>query len=107
MAKRRRGNLTPLFLNQVQTSDQLLQTLLTNRIIDIGSLLVAVTVVITTTRNTVKALKENVDKLTLLLEQQCKKVNHHDTEIEKIKTRCELLHDLGAGCIGQSKEFPS
>jgi len=82
----------------VQISDQLVQTLFANRLIDIGSLIVAITVVITTTRNTVKALKENVDKLTLLIEQQCKTTNHHDVEIEKIKERCKLITERGTGC---------
>lgn len=82
----------------MQTSDQLLQTLLTNRIVDIGSILVTITVIITTTRNTVRALKENVDKLTLLLDAQCKMVNHHETEIAKIKERCKLLTEHREHC---------
>lgn len=86
----------------MQTSEQLLQTLLTNRVLDIGVLIVSITVVITTTRNTVAALKKNVDKLTELLEGQVRTLNHHDTEIEKIKERCQILQNIGASCAGKS-----
>ena len=73
-----------------------------SRIIDIGAIIVAITSVVVTTRQTVKTLAEKVTCLTSELHKNLEvlghAVNRHDTELARIRERCNLLTDRGEGC---------
>lgn len=72
--------------------------LLTNRILDVGAIIVAITSVIVTTKNTVRVMKDNLDKLTSIIEKHQVALYKHDTEIATIHERCKLLNSRGEGC---------
>lgn len=83
--------------------DQLLQLVLTSRVIDVGAILVSVTAVIITTRNAVGKLTSDVNRLCGIVEKLSEQGLHREIEIEKIKARCRFLNrGLGEGCAEES-----
>lgn len=79
-------------------TDQLVQLLLTSRLIDVGAILVSITAIIVTTRNAMKQLTDTLKELTVLHQKHLERTNRHEIEIERIKERCTLLHERGEGC---------
>jgi hypothetical protein len=80
-------------------NDNLLQLVLTSRLIDVGAILVSVTAVIVTTKTAVKKLTEDVNRLSIIIEDLCKQGLHREIEIERIKARCVFLNrGRGEGC---------
>ena len=87
----------------MQANDQLLQLVLTSRVIDVGAILVSVTAVIITTRNSVRIISEDVKKLLQMVEKHSELILHHEIDITKIKTRCAFINrESGEGCARES-----
>ena len=87
----------------MQESSQLLQLVLTSRVIDVGAILVSVTAVIITTRNAVDKLTEDVKKLCIVVEKLSEQGLHREIEIAKIKEKCKFLNrDRGEGGTEES-----
>lgn len=85
---------------QVQTADHLLQLILTSRVIDVGAILVSITAVVVTTRNTLTILKKNLEKLNQIIENQQTQLQKHEIQLAHIEERCNLLTREGAACVG-------